>query len=185
MQEFRHLEYLSDSPTDYQLVKVADAIPLDEDLPLNQQSLMPEEQLTIREKFVEGEDLPEGSLLPPDPIYLREQTGGKVYKLQWLPAIIGRPDANQPLNELVAVNLEAYQTGLRVSRRHAKITEENGTYFIESMSRNPTIVRGHEGDEVRVTDGKWPLQNGDFIYLERSKMMLKFIIRQTEEEAHD
>ncbi len=128
--------------------------------------------------IVENEEpLPPQTSRPSDPIYLREQASGKVYKLHWQPAIIGRPDKNQTMNDQVAVNLDSYKTGLRVSRRHAQITEKNGTYFINSMSRNPTSIKGEEGNPIPVSAEKRPLHNGDLIHLERSNITLKFIIR--------
>ncbi len=174
LQEFRELEYLSDKPADYQLVKAEDQLPLDEESQLKAQ-LINGGRLVIMEK---EQSLPSGTNHPTRAIYLREQAAGKVYKLHWQPAIIGRPDKNQLQNDQVAVNLESYKTGLRVSRRHAQITEKNGQYFIQSMSRNPTSIRDTDGNVIPVTSEKRPLQNGDIIHLERSNIALKFIIRE-------
>ena len=174
LQEFRELEYLSDSPSDYQLLKADDQSPLVAEEKLNQ-------QLNNGGRLVLVEDdapLPDNTKRPSAPIYLREQVTGKVYKLHWLPSIIGRPDKNQALNDQVAVDLEQYKTGLRVSRRHAQITEKDGQYFIHSMSRNPTAIKDSEGNMMPVTEEKRPLHNGDIIHLERSNIALKFIIRQ-------
>jgi hypothetical protein len=174
LQEFRELEYLSDSPSDYQLLKADDQSPLVAEEKLNQQ-LNNGGRLVLVE---EDAPLPDSTKRPGNPIYLREQVTGKVYKLHWLPAIIGRPDKNQALNDQVAVDLEPYKTGLRVSRRHAQITEKDGQYFIHSMSRNPTAIRDSEGDMMPVTEEKRPLHNGDTVHLERSNIALKFIVRQ-------
>lgn len=174
LQEFRELEYLSDSPADYRLLNAEDQSPLDEENELREQ-IGAGGQLVLAENDL---PLPDGADRPTDAIYLRDQALGQVYKLHWEPAIIGRPDKNQPQNEWVAVNLEMHRTGLRVSRRHAQITEENGAYFIHSLSRNPTSIRNNAGKTVSVTEEKRPLQNGDIIHLERSNIALKFIIRQ-------
>lgn len=174
LQEFRELEYLSDSPANYRLVKAADQSPLETEEKLDQQ-LTPGERLALVE---EETPLPTGTRRPTHPIYLREQVTGKVYKLHWLPAIVGRPDKNQALNDQVAVDLERYKTGLRVSRRHIQITEKDGQYFIHSLSRNPTALKDEEGNMTPVTEEKRPLHNGDVIHLERSNIALKFIIRQ-------
>jgi len=175
LQEFRELEYLSDSPAEYQLFKAVEKSPLD-----NEDQL--QNQLTNAERLVLVElmaPLPEGTERPSDKIYLREQLWGKVFKLSWLPAIIGRPDKNQPFDDRLAVNLETYETGLRVSRRQAMITEENGQYYIESMSRNPTSIRNGDEQIIPVTSKKQPLQPGDVILLERSNVALKFIMRSS------
>lgn len=171
--EFRELEYLSDSSADYYLVQGEEAVRLQEEAPLSQQ-LANEARLQLKE--VE-KPLPKGGRRPSKAVYLRELETNQVYKLHWLPAIIGRPDKSQPYNELISVNLESYKMGLRVSRRHAQITEQNGRFFIESMSRNPTLLKGEVGDAVPVTEEKRPLQNGDIIQLSRSNIAFKFIVR--------
>jgi hypothetical protein len=150
-----------------------EAASLQEDVQLAQQ-VANESRLKLLE--VER-PLPPGTKRPSQAIYLRDVANGKVYKLHWLPAIIGRPDKNQPHDDRIAVDLESYQTGLRVSRRHAQITEQNGRYFIESLSRNPTTVKNEE-ETVDVGDKKRPLQHGDLIQLERSNITLKLIVRQ-------
>jgi len=178
LQEFRELEYLGDSPAHYSLLKAADETPLNDEEPLRNQ-LAKGSRLVLVENEV---PLPAKTARPSDPIYLRDQASGKVYKLNWQPAIIGRPDKNQPHNDRVAVDLETYKTGLRVSRRHAQITEENGRYFIQSMSKNPTAIKRGDDEPIVVTEEKRPLQNGDIIHLVRSNITLKFIIRQGEAE---
>lgn len=174
LQEFRELEYLSDRPRDYYLLREGSESPLDEENELSSQ-LASGDLLTLVENEV---PIPAGTARPNRPIYLREQVTGKVYRLQWQPAIIGRPDKNQPHNDWLAVDLESYRTGLRVSRRHAQITEKKGQYFIHSMSRNPTTIRDGMGNAIPVTAEKRPLENGDVIHLERSNISLKFIVRE-------
>jgi len=173
LQEFRELEYLSGSPSHYKLLQAEDESPLDDEIALRHQ-LQDGSCLIMVE---EEKPLPPKTARPAHPIYLREMAEGDVYKLHWLPAIVGRPDKNQPHNDWVAVDLERYAMGLRVSRRHAQITEENGQYFISSMSRNPTYVKDSEGNVTPVTEEKRPLHNGGVIHLERSNIALKFIIR--------
>jgi hypothetical protein len=173
LQEFRELEYLGTVPTDYQLRKAQDRSSLADDQPLGEQ-LQTGERLLLVEN---GVPLPAGVKPPSQPAYLREQTTGRVYKLNWLPAIIGRPDKSQPGNEQIAVDLEGYKTGLRVSRRQAQITEENGQFFIESLSGNPTAIKNGDGTGGTPISNKHPLHHGDIIFLERSNIALKFIIR--------
>lgn len=177
LQEFRELEYLSSSPTDYNLVQAGDEETLLQASEQLSQQIADKSHLKLLE--VE-KPLPKNAKRATDAIYLRELTTGKVYKLHWLPAIIGRPDKNQALNDWIAVDLESYKTGLRVSRRHAQITERDGRYFIESMSRNPTLVKDAEGNVAVVSGEKRPLEHDDVIQLERSNIALKFIIRSQE-----
>ncbi len=175
LQEFQELEYLSDTSADYYLAPAdSEAVSLQEDVQLAQQ-VANESRLKLLE--VER-PLPKGTRRPSQAIYLRDVANGTVYKLHWLPAIIGRPDKNQPHDDRIAVDLESYQTGLRVSRRHAQITEQNGRFFIESLSRNPTKVKSEE-ETVEVREEKRPLQHGDLIQLERSNITLKFIVRSS------
>lgn len=173
LQEFRELEYLGDAAADYHLFKIENKSPLK-----NKQQL--QEQLSNSERLILVErrlPLPEGTTRFSQEAYLREQSTGKVYKLHWQPAVIGRPDKNQPYNDWIAVNLEPYQTGLRVSRRQAMITEEEGNYFIKSMSPNPTTLKTADGETISIDSQRHPLQPGDTIFLERSNISLKFIVR--------
>ncbi len=173
-QEFRELEYLSGDPNDYFLVNKADASPLDPDESLNSQ-VSNNAHLVLQEQ---EQPIPPRTKPLSNPVYLREQTSGKVYKLHWTPAIIGRPDSNQVHDDWLAVNLETYPTGLRVSRRHAQITEENGRYYIKSLSNNPTIIKDESGDDKPIGNTPTPLANNDVFFLERSNISLKFIIRE-------
>jgi len=174
LQEFRELEYLGSDPDDYVLLKKADQKPLDPEKPLQKQ-LGNEAHLVLRER---EQPLPEGTKRPSRPVYLRDQSSGNLFRLDWLPAIIGRPDPNQPHNDWLAVNLEMYPTGLRVSRRHARITEKDGRFYINSLSRNPTILKKADGSETPIGDKLAPLDNGDVVFLERSNISLKFIERE-------
>lgn len=183
IQEFRELEYLSDTPADYQLLRAEDHAPLDEGSRLGQQ-VSKRERLILVEREL---PLPKDGQRPAKHIYLREQVTGRVYKLHWQPAIIGRTDKSQPHNEWVAVDLAPHKTGLRVSRRHAKITEKKGQYYIESLAHNPTAIKDSEGNTIPLDSEKQPLNHGDVIYLERSNIALKFIVREDAQppEAED
>jgi hypothetical protein len=178
LEEFRELEYLGDTSADYQLRRADDATLLDEKRPLNRQQLASDTHLVLVEHDY---PLPEGTQRPSMPIYLREQPAGKVYKLHWLPAIIGRPGQQQAHQEWLAVNLNAHRAGLRVSRRHAQITEVNGKFYVESLSSNPTSVEDSTGQQTSLSlNTRHPLNHGDCIYLERSDITLKFIVRNEE-----
>lgn len=176
LREFREMEYLGDVPDDYQLLKAGDKTFLEAQSQLRQQLAGKDRLILVENKPA----LPAGTQRPSHNIYLRDQTSGKVFKLNWQPAIIGRPDKNQPHDDWLAVNLEPYQAGLRVSRRQAMITEQNGSYFIESMSRNPTAIKKESGEIIPVESTKQPLKHGDVVFLDRSNVSLKFIVRNTE-----
>jgi predicted component of type VI protein secretion system len=173
LQEFRELEYLSGKADDYLLLKKEDMTPLNPDESLQEQALN-DARLVLQER---ERPLPPGTKRPSHPIYLRDQTSGKVFQIPWVPAIIGRPDPNQAHDDWLAANLESYPSGLRVSRRHAQITEKNGRFYIHSLSRNPTIIKKADGSETAVSDFPIPLSSGDVVFLERSNISLKFIER--------
>ena len=100
--------------------------------------------------------------------YLRDEETGVTFDIRWQPAIIGRPDASNPETaNTLAVNLGPLEGSKTVSRHHARITEQNGQFFVESMvDHNPTylndgLVRVGErrmidtGDKIRI--GKFSL----------------------------
>ncbi len=118
------------------------------------------------------------STAPHHAIYLREQSQSRVFPLQWLPALIGRPHYDQPDAPAPAVDLSGYPTGLRVSRRHAQIVEEGGRYYVESLSpTNPMALRDTAGNRIRLQEQKQLLQDGDTIILENSEIQLQFLVR--------
>lgn len=175
LQAFRTLGYLSDNPGDYQLLR-SDQSPLENAAPVGK-------QLANRARLVLVEHappLPEGAQPLTKPIYLREEGTGSVHKLGWQPAIIGRPDPKLPHNELIAVNLAAHERGLRVSRRHAQITEENGQFHIQRLSENQTTIKDDQGTATVLNASKHPLEPGQIISLDASQIALRFIVREKE-----
>ncbi len=101
--------------------------------------------------------------------YLWEEKTRKIFELTWQPALIGRPDADPAHNELLAANLETFADGLRVSRRHAQITVDDGEFYIESLSdTNPTYV-----NDVPITE-RYKLQSGDKIRVGKTHIILTF-----------
>jgi hypothetical protein len=94
---------------------------------------------------------------------LREAASGQTFAIEWQPAIIGRPDAANPVSaQALAVDVSTLAEGRTVSRRHAQITERGGTYYLEALNeRNPTLLNGQAltlgekralapGDRIRV-----------------------------------
>lgn len=175
-EKLMKLEYLSDSPNDYQLVRADTRQPLDAALPIGEQ-LFPKERLMIVEQEL---PLPEGTTRPTRPAYLRDQSTGKVFKLHWLPAIIGRGDPSQPYNDRLAVNLATYTTGQRVSRRHAQIGQAGVQFYIEPLSPNPTSIKDTKGRLTRLGEKQHLLRHGDVVILEGSQIALEFLVREPE-----
>lgn len=173
LHEFEEYEYLSDQPEDYLLRRAIDGSCLDHDSQLDQQ-LEDQAHLVLVEREL---SLPEGTRRPSKHLYLREENTSQVYKLHWVPAIIGRVDKNQPYNDWVAVNLETLETGLRVSRRHVKITEEGDQFYIENMADNPIKLVTVIGETTPIGSERQLLQDGEVIRFERSGIRLKFMIR--------
>ena len=80
------------------------------------------------------------------------------YDLTWQPAVIGRKDHRNPMNNrLLAVDLEPVEELPTVSRHHACITEKRGQFFIEDIQgRNPVYLDGtrlREGSQQPLTAG--------------------------------
>jgi len=176
LEEFQHskMEFLGDNPEDYVLVRTDNGEELSPDATLGEQ-LQNGDHLILKERLA---PLPPGTKRPDAFLYLRELGGSHVYRIQWVPALIGRPDPTQPHDDWLAVNLRSAETGLRVSRRHAQITEKKGQFFIQSLSSNPTsVLRGRNTKPIPVPQTPMPLQAGDIIILDRSNIMLKVIFR--------
>ena len=174
LAEYRELEYLSDNPADYRLVRADNGLPLDNNFALDDETgyemhLLSEAVNTYR---------PEGCQRPKYPIYLRELRSGKAYKIHWHTAIVGRSSEGQPFNRRIAVDLRNFPTGLRVSRRHLHIEEEGDNYILDIVSNNPvTLIRDNQEVIAGAMHGRIPLHNGDTIRLDRSEIQLKFIAR--------
>ncbi|MBK8050702.1 MAG: hypothetical protein IPK16_28500 [Anaerolineales bacterium] len=120
---------------------------------------------------------PVGATLIEQPLYLRETTSGSVFKVSWLPAIVGRTDAALPENNLVVVDLGNLPNGLRVSRRHVRITQEGDQIYVQCMSGNPATLRHVDGTTQSLDKGRGALLPGDVLFLERSEIALRQVVR--------
>jgi hypothetical protein len=98
-------------------------------------------------------------------VYLQEARTLGEYDLYWQPAVIGRRDHKNPANNrLLCADLEDMEELPTVSRHHACITEENGTFYVESVQgRNPTYL---DGNRLRPGE-KRPLAAGTVIQVGR------------------
>ncbi len=172
LQEFREIEYLGIDPADYRLLNAKTDKELESSEPLKAQlSNGDHVKLVERER-----PIPSGGHRNDTAVYLRDLASGRVFKLHWLPAIVGRPDRNLRDNQLLAANLEVLPSGLRVSRRHVMLEQQNGQYVVLCLSSNPATLRRPNG-EIRPlnTTGRIAIAGDDVLYLDRSEIALKFI----------
>lgn len=152
-------------PQDYVLRTAVDGF----DLPFDQSvhQIGGRGTLFFREKDL---IVPETAVVNPMPFYLRYRS--HIFKIGWLPALIGRPITGDADNALLAVNLEPFS--LAVSRRQAKIVMENGRFAIRNLSENPILLNGKPLPFVSDT-ANLPasnLQDGDTLLLQRSGITL-------------
>lgn len=173
LQEFRDIEHLGVEGAAYTLVNMTDGTELDPDVEIGAQ-LADGAHLRLVERDA---TIPAGVQPPPDDLYLREHGGGWVYKINWLPAVVGRADSTLPDSRLVAADLSNLPTGLRISRRHLLLTWEGGRYFVECASGNPAEIRRPDGSSVALGSVRQSIAAGDVLYLNRSDVSLKFIVR--------
>ncbi|HLC06191.1 MAG TPA: FHA domain-containing protein [Anaerolineales bacterium] len=106
-------------------------------------------------------------------VYLSEDRTMTEYDLAWQPAIVGRRDYNNPSNNrLLAADLEDIEDLPSVSRHHACVTMEKGSFFVETIqARNPTFLNG-----ARLEQGiKYPLGAGSSIQVGRVTLTFHII----------
>lgn len=76
-------------------------------------------------------------------VYLTEERAMAEYDLAWQPAVIGRKDHHDPSkNKLLAVDLGDMEEATSISRHHACITEDGGSFFIESINEHNATYLG-------------------------------------------
>lgn len=101
-------------------------------------------------------------------VWLAEDSTLAEYDLAWQPAVIGRKDHRNPMNNrLLAVDLEPVEELPTVSRHHACITEKRGQFFLEDIQgRNPVYLDG-----ARIRQGSLhPLTAGQTIQVGRVRL---------------
>lgn len=176
LQEFEEVAYLGKDVDAYVLTRSDSTESLDDSLPLHRQ-VSQNERLILLER---ERPLPSSTVPPADLLYLREPKSGEVYRLHWLPALIGRSSGAATEQIPVAVNLAQFNTSQKVSRKHAQIVQENGHYAIQSLSdQNPTLIQTKQGDPIQLTSEPHPIHHQDRIVLERSELTLEFLIRSS------
>ncbi len=179
IQEFREIGYLADDPAQYYLAWADDKAPLDDGVELGRQRVAGKNRLVL---CVRAVVVPEGAQPFSQRIYLREQSLGKVYRLPWQPAVIGRRAESQTPGNVqpLAVDLQPFPTGLRVSRRHLSIGESDGELTVVNLSNNPAFIQRAGSIQIPIETDKIPLMADDIILLERSQIALKVLLLEAE-----
>jgi len=115
-------------------------------------------------------------LEPTDYAFLREEITGRVFNIQWQPAVIGRPDSDVGHNLVLAVNVQQLPNGMSVSRRHAQITFSKGHYYIEPLAEhNPVFLNNKE----LLLDSKREIKNNDKLVIGHNKVTMVFEAQRT------
>jgi pSer/pThr/pTyr-binding forkhead associated (FHA) protein len=168
--EFEGLD--GQAPARYALYKGTDPRPLERHKTLPDQGVQPGDRLTFGWTRDPLRQL-RRPLAARGRLSLLEASTQVAFPIEWQPAIIGRPDADAAHNELLAADLQWLEGSRQVSRRHARITEREGQYYIEPLAdRNPTLLNGR-----RLSFGRpEPLRAGDIIGLGGSGIRLEVII---------
>jgi pSer/pThr/pTyr-binding forkhead associated (FHA) protein len=166
----------ADAPDKYAIyVKGADR-PLNSAYTLEQLDIQPHDELV----FDYVRQVNRKMLDPEDYALLREETTGKVYDIQWQPAVIGRPDADLGHNIILGVNVLPLPNGMTVSRKHAQITYSEGRYYIEPLAEhNPIFLNGKEIP----LNSKRELKNNDRLGIGRKKIMMVFQTQRAAEST--
>jgi hypothetical protein len=163
------LPYLGQDPSEYQLLR--DGTPLVDGLPLGE---MAGARLVLAERMPEP---PQRATAIAAPLYLREPESGRVFRLAWTPALLGRSDLKLPDEALLAVNLSGLPNSARISRRHARITTPGGQPTIECLADNPIILRHGAAEHTLGRGQQRPLDVNDMIIFEFSQLQLQLIAR--------
>jgi len=173
VKEFRGLELLGTDPARYQLVRLDDGTPLDEDRPMDQQS-----GRIDRLQLVDRPAAPPPSALRIlRPVYLRELERGRVYRLDWQPAMIGRRQQARDDQTPLAVNLADHPARDFISKQHVQLIEQGERLMAESLTSKPTGVTTAGGKWVKLAQGKpYPIAHGDVIHLVNSRVDLLVLI---------
>ena len=110
--------------------------------------------------------------------YLREVTSGGRFRIDWQPAVIGRPSKDPDHDMKLAVNLADLPDGETISRTHAQLTYRDPNAYIERLAEsNPVYLNGVELPYRQLR----ALQSGDRLEIGRSRIVL--VVEQQEEEG--
>lgn len=166
----------ADAPEKYAVYLKGDDRPLKADANLIQLDIQPQDELvfdyirqTLRRMFK-----------PEQVVYLREESTGRVFDLEWQPGVIGRPTNEADHNLTLSINVQSLPDGMTISRRHAQVTLSEGRYFIEALAENnPVFVNGKEVP----FNARRELKNGDKLVLGRNNVTFTFLTHKPGESG--
>ena len=157
----------ADAPGKYALYLKGSDRPLPNAATLTQLDIQPQDELIFNYTRQANRQM----LDPRHYAYLMDDSNGRVYQIQWQPALIGRPTNDAEHNIMLAVNLQAHPQGQTISRTHARITFNQGSYFIESLAaNNPLAVNG----KALPVNTRRELHSGDHLQLGRNNLAMTF-----------
>lgn len=158
----------ADSPEKYAVFLKGMDRPLNASSTMTQLDLQPQDELVfeyVRQNI-------RRMLNPENYAFLRDEANGRVYDLQWQPALIGRPTNEAEHNIMLAVNLQLHPKGLTVSRKHAEITFSDGRYYIEPLAENNPVA---VNDKAIPFNTRRELKPGDRVMIGRNDLSLTFL----------
>ncbi|MEI6290202.1 MAG: FHA domain-containing protein [Chloroflexota bacterium] len=160
-------DIIADSPSKYAVYLKGNDRALNRTQTLEQLDIQPHDELV----FNYGRQSNIQMLEPGSYPSLFDASQNRYYEIQWQPAIIGRPTNDPDHNIMLAVNLQQHPKGNMVSRKHARITFNQGSYFIEPLAENnPVFVNGKQ---ISLNTRK-EIKNGDRIIIGKSDLVLTF-----------
>jgi len=166
MREFDDIN--TNTPDVYGIfLKGADA-PLDSTQTLIQLDIQPWDELVF--EYVKRSV--RQMLDPQQQFQVRDETTGRVFDVQWQPAVIGRPSADVDQNMALAINLQHLPLGQTVSRRHAQIIFRKGVYYVEPLAENNPVYVNNQEIPFGTTR---ELRHGDRVGVGRSQIPLTFL----------
>jgi len=158
----------SESPQRYELYLKGNKKPISRNSTLAQADIQPQDELVLTYSH---QDDPREMFAESKRVYLRDEEDGRIYTLEWSPALIGRPNKSAEQDILMAVNLQQHPHGMTVSRRHAQITLENGHFFLQALAENnPTVLN----KRVIPPGSRAELQDNDSFFLGKRLQMTFF-----------
>jgi pSer/pThr/pTyr-binding forkhead associated (FHA) protein len=162
----------SDAPEKYAIYLKGVDRPLTSTYTLEQLDIQPHDELVfdyVRQPIRQMLDSKDYAIL-------REETTGKVFDIQWQPAIIGRPDSDAGHNIILAVNVRLFPNGMTVSRKHAQITFSEGHYYVEPLAEhNPVFLNSKEIP----LNSRREIKNNDKLAIGRNQITMVFETQRT------
>jgi pSer/pThr/pTyr-binding forkhead associated (FHA) protein len=171
----KEFDDLSGQPDNFALFLVGSGQPLEASYTLKQLDIKPWETLLFDYKQRSGRR----ELLPAERFCVREEKSGNLFRIDWQPAIIGRPSKEPDHNMKLAVNLTGLPMGETVSRAHAKMTVRDSVVYIERTAENNSLSLN--GVELALHQTR-ALHWGDRIEVGSSKITL--IVEHTKNDGY-